>query len=214
MTSLLLYDKEPPPVVVLPPNTVLKYDPLPDRWIPASWGWLWRLRDSLYGKRAGVNIDAQILKLSGAALDLSQLPKPTFTTNTLMIWLVPTAECDRIKHILRSASGTELASRPRISTADGIVAQLFSGNRMPLQGGAVDVGLSFQVLPKTTKHKTDLTFAIKLTELTEREGEPVLKTNILESIRVQLPIGHGVVLLQPAVERRPGLGMVLSVGRN
>ena len=64
------------PKSVLPPEaTILPLDysirsqelPRPDRWIPPTWGWLWRLRYALLGKPATIQIEGKFVRLASSS---------------------------------------------------------------------------------------------------------------------------------------------------
>ena len=145
-----------PKIVLLPLTTTIKYDPFPDRLIPRSWGWAWRLRDSIVGKRTPVNFDAQMLRLTNAALlaDLRQLlPQATLVTNGLSMWSLDDAHLESARASLGGTNQSNPnAVRARMNTADGIVASMFSGHNIIVAGKRTEVGFRPQVLPRT--HKT------------------------------------------------------------
>ncbi|HTD85764.1 MAG TPA: hypothetical protein VK850_04245, partial [Candidatus Binatia bacterium] len=76
-----------PELVLLPPTTTITHNPLPERWIPGSWGWMWWLRDALLGKRTPVNCDAEVFQLTELpAVGALDLGKPALATNGLQMW--------------------------------------------------------------------------------------------------------------------------------
>src|SRR5882762_8612302 len=50
---------KPPDIVMLPANYVIppQKAPIPDRWIPLSWGWLWRFKEAVLGKAKVVSME-------------------------------------------------------------------------------------------------------------------------------------------------------------
>ena len=158
---LVIVLREPrlPEVVLLPPATTIQSNPLPDRWIPQTWGWLWRIRDSLLGRRTMVDFQAQLFRFSDAE-DLKDLPAPALATNGLKVWNLNGAQFQTATASLNGSEEKKAAShRARVNTADGYAATIFSGNKVPVVGGGfADVGFEFQILPRTHKRKTDVTF--------------------------------------------------------
>ena len=214
-----LRDSKLPAIVLLPRTTTIKHDPFPDRLIPKSWGWAWRLRDSIFGKRTPVNFDAQMLELKDAARlgDLGHLPAATLVTNGLSLWTLEDAHLENARTLLQGKDqNKQNAVRGRINTADGMVASMFSGQVVPVAGAMTDVGFKLQVLPRTHKGKTDVTLSVKWVELLDRpSGDPPLaiRTNLWQVARAQIPIGHGFLLIQSPSETQPGIVFLLSTGR-
>src|SRR5439155_8413433 len=95
---LLRPESRPPaPVVLLPlPYKAPVRVPMPDRWIPPSWGWLWRLKESILGKRKVISLDIAGFDLedrSEAFLSaLSLRPPDCADTNGIKVWLIGEAE--------------------------------------------------------------------------------------------------------------------------
>jgi hypothetical protein len=225
---LVVFLRQPnvPEVVLLPPATTIQYNPVPDRWIPHTWGWMWRLRDLLLGRRAPVDFDAFILRPVEPALaaDLERLAAPTLATNGIRIWSMPTPKFDNAAALARkSVANKPDAIASRINTADGFTATLFNGNTIPIAGsGFADIGFQLQVLPRTRKRATDLTFKVKWTEMLDRPQPidpgatnigPIICTNLWQAARVQVPVGNGIVIMQSPSETQPGVLLLLSVGR-
>lgn len=223
LVILGLRNPELPPVILLPPGTAITHNPIPDRWIPRSWGWMWRARDSIFGRRTRVNFDAQILRLTEPSLPawLEQLPPPALVTNRLRIWNLNPADFQNAMAMMGGNNQNTL-SASRITTADGIVASAFSGIKVPVSGRFADVGFKFEVLPQTHKQKTDVTLNVKWTELLDQPASadpettnapPTLRTNIWQAARAQIPIGNGLVLMQAPDTTHPGVVLLLSIDR-
>jgi len=213
---LLFEHPEPPSVLLLPEMVSLKYNPLPDRWIPAKWGWLWRMRDFLLGKRLPVSINAQFVRLSDSALQTWQRPVPALATHNLQIWILDATHLAGLQKLL-SATAVLLAS-PNSVTANGIQARLFVGKSVPINGGFSDAGLSIDVLPRVQKHRTDLALIMKLTEAAVADdatkgGLLVVQTNLMTAIRAQIPIGNGLFIVKQESALQPAVAIILSVQR-
>ena len=221
---LVVFLRQPnvPEVVLLPRATTIQYTPVPDRWIPRTWGWMWRLRDLLLGRHAPVDFDAFILRPVEPALaaDLERLAAPTLATNGLRIWSMPAPKFDNATALARkSVANKPGAIASRINTADGCAATLFNGNTIPIAGGgSADVGFQLQVLPRTRKRATDVTFKVKWTEMLGRPqpidpGATNIRTDLWQAVRVQVPIGNGIVVMQSPSETQPGVLLLVSIGR-
>jgi hypothetical protein len=224
LSILRLRNPELPPVILLPPGTAITHNPIPDRWIPRSWGWLWRARDAIFGRRTRVDFHAQIFHLTGPSLPawLEQLPPPALATNRLRIWNLNAADFQNATAMMGGNKQDPLCIA-RIDAADGIVATAFRGYKVPISGRFADVGFRFEVLPQTHKQKTDVTLNVRWTELIvdhpasadpETTNEPpTLRTNIWQAARAQIPIGNGVVLMQAPDTTNPGVLLLLSIDR-
>lgn len=222
----LLREPNRPEVVLLPPTATIQHNPMPDRWIPRTWGWMWRFRDLLMGRRAPVDFDAFVVRPvePGLAADIERLAAPAAATNGLRIWSMHGAQFDDATELARKVGRVGLrATESRINTADGITATIYNGQKVPVAGGGfADVGFQLEVLPLTRKRATDVTFRVKWTEMLDApqpsdEGATnfgaVIRTNLLQAARVQVRIGNGIVLMQSPSETAPGLVLLLSVGR-
>src|SRR5215204_3966679 len=106
----------------------------------AGWAWMWGVEQTLLGKRAPVNVSAEVISLtdsSPALLSSLALGPASFSTNGLEIWLLEAKPLKALRERFKSVGGLEVLSRPRISTADGIGCTMFQGS---IAGGA-QVGL-------------------------------------------------------------------------
>src|SRR5437667_11828709 len=89
---LFLHSPPPPPVVIFPgPATYpAQKVPLPDRWIPGSWGWAWRLKETVLGRPKPITLDAGIIEFTGpteSVLSRLSLRAPSLAgTNGLGVW--------------------------------------------------------------------------------------------------------------------------------
>jgi hypothetical protein len=231
---LLLRPSNPVPVapviLMTPPYRIpAQHLSLFERYVPrrASWGWLWRLEETVMGRPRVCEFTATVVDVTGAGdsfLTNRPLPAPTLTaTNGLRVWLLGEADLKALGLTLNKASGTEVLCIPRIMTASGRQAQLVSGSLLsglPTPGVA---GLTVDLFPKVRRDATDLTVIMRLTEaLTNQTGgasgssaAPVvsLQTNFDLTARIQVPKASGVFILDspPAAVKRKRIGVILSV---
>jgi len=170
-----------------------------------------------------VDFQAQLFRFSDAE-DLKDLPAPALATNGLKVWNLNGAQFQTATASLNGSEEKKAAShRARVNTADGYAATIFSGNKVPVAGGGfADVGFELQILPRTHKRKTDVTFKVRSTEMVApppssdagaTSAFPSVRTNLLQGVRVQVPIGNGLVLMQSPSGDNPGVVLLLSVGR-
>ena len=196
-----------------------------ERWTPRTpaWGWLWRMRERIWGRAKVIDFGARLMDLTGSSESLpTSLPlaNPAFTgTNGLRAWLIPEAELAKLRHDLEEEAAPDLLYSPRITTADGMEARLFSGTTIPVDGLQREVGLSLDVLSRVTAQGTDLITVLALSELGTNktggmsDGAVSIQTNLALAARFQVPKGSGLFLLEetPGRERRKRLAVIVSV---
>ena len=202
-----LWPRTPPaPVLVL--SLARIPTPLTDyiyRFVPAtpSWAWFWRAHDAVCGKRKPVNLCSEILALNPEPDPASFLPlgTPTFSgSNGLRVWLVGVEDLKRLRQRLEDAPGSEVINRPRVGAADEIHASMFTGSSLTLNGTSRQVGLNVDYYPRVHRTSTDLiamaTLSEAVTNFTNPRLPPVfVRTNLDLALRLQIPKGDGVFLL-------------------
>lgn len=127
-----------PAVAVLPPDYSIPAPPLPmpDRWIPMNWGWLWKLRYAVLGKPAVFKIETKLSYFSEPrSPQLQQLldgRAPLVFTNGVRAWILPDQE---LKGLI---SNLELQHVGRVTTGAGVLTTV-SGSTAPPSGISVAV---------------------------------------------------------------------------
>jgi len=220
----------PPPFLVLQ-----QFGPAPvsfrdrvERRLPTSpkWAWLWSLESKLFGKRAPINLNADIFALydpSPATLVTFALGDPNFSDPAgLRVWLVDAEQFETLQKHLNAFPGAEPLSHARISTADGIGCGLSQGQTIQLAGAPRHVGLRMNCLAHLYRDRTDLIAGITLSELvtnlppTDGDTSPTpalsIRTNLDASFRLQIAKGKGVFLLSaaPAQSNRKNIVVLLA----
>jgi hypothetical protein len=228
---------EPPP---LAPVTVM---PLPYR-IPRqkaslfevlvpqrpSWGWLWKLKETIAGRPKVFDLRGTIIKFEGpraSSLTDHLPPAPAFTTNGLSIWLLNKTECDDFNRNLGNQPGfTMVMGSPAITTADGMQATVTVGATYSIKGVPSTVGLSMDFLPRARGTLNDIITIMNLTETVTNgaaaaagstaDGEVSVQTDLDVAARLQMPSGSGAFVLQdsPAATQSRRVGVLLSVSRS
>lgn len=223
LTSLLLFvvvagrlsgRPQLPSVIIMPVSAALAEHKLllTDRWIPASWGWLWQLRDQLLGQRKTIGIDSLIfsLKIAPEAFIAADFQgEPGFVgTNGLRIWMLSDFELNAIEQRLEGMVKTgnvEKISSPRFVTGDGIEAQASVADSIATINGQQKVSVTMSIFPRIYADSTDLTVAITYTESTTNQSAVTVglggihmiqvRTNLEFAARLQIPSGCGAFLL-------------------
>jgi hypothetical protein len=164
-----------------------------ERWVPMSWGWLWRLRDKVRGPKETVSIQATVVECSTDAEQawISELGEPMTQTNGMRGWVADELALRKLEMELAiNWKGKRLMS-PRVNTSHGILSTMWSGT---------SVGLSMGFLSKAQGGGTELMTRTCFTEsVTNSESPPVvsIRTNLDGVARWQLPPGTGFVLVGP-----------------
>ena len=128
-----------------------------DRIIP-PWGWLWRVKDSVFPRRR-INFDTAFVdsKLTPESLlaDLS-LGDSVFATNGLQVWLIGE---DNLITLRRRLAQNSKKHSLRIDTADGIRSGISMTDSVSIDGNPCVAGSKIDLMPVVGRNSTDL-FAI------------------------------------------------------
>jgi hypothetical protein len=214
------------PVIVLGrPYQMPQSTSLFERWVPLSWGWLWRLKEAVFVRRK-VDLEATIVELgdaSGPALSGLALGEPSFTdTNGLRVWLLEETKVDEMRRQIARVAGNRVLSCSRISTADGIGASVFVGDPILVNGATNFVGTALDCFTRVHHDSTDLTANFRFSEVVTNQpvmtnglpSEAVVsvQTNLDVAARLQIPMGGGVFLVDAGSKATNGkrMGVILS----
>jgi hypothetical protein len=209
--TLLLREPAPAPVVILGRSfsrPLLLRDRL-GTWIPASpsFNWARRLEDALLGRRKPVNIFAELFSLPHSditkASELGLGPPRFSSSNDLSVWFLRDDELRTLHKRLDHLPGVEDISRPRIATGEGVEASLFVGQSALINGATNRVGLEAGFFPRVRRDLTDVFASVHFTEIVTNTAKPPagrwpvlsIQTNLDLAIRLQIPKGSGVLLL-------------------
>jgi hypothetical protein len=223
----------PRPILVLagPYHPPARRAAWPSRWIPAkpSWGWLWRLKEWVFGRRKPIDLGVAIYEFKAApesVLAGLALGEPELThTNGLRIWRLGDAKLDALRRRLRDSPDSRLLGSPRCSTAERIQCSLFLGESFPVNGAMQRVGLMIDFYPRVRRDATDLTSGIVLSEAVANlpgttaeapsSGNISILTNLAVATRIQIPKGQGVFLLKarPDAAGPRRIGVIISANQ-
>ena len=218
----------PAPAIVIPlHNGIPTQKPtLPERWIPPTWGWLWRLKESVLGRRKVITLNTTIIDcegLSNFVASALSLWEPHFTdTNGLQVWILGDRELDALRRRLERTPGNNVLSSPRVTTADGIEARLSDSTMISIDGTQRDAGVVVDFLPRFRRDVTDLFALIShsgavTNQAATTTGMPqanlvAIRTNFAAAVRIQIPKGSGVFLLgnEHGVTNGKSIGVIIS----
>lgn len=175
------------------------------RWLPItpSWSWLWRLKDSVFGRPKPVDLEVSIFELADSPQSVRSrfsLAHPADAqTNGLQAWLVPDAELGQLRHQLREDKSNHFVNAARISTATGICAALFTGQTILLNGLTNNVGLGVEMLPRVRRDVIDLTASILFSQpvTNSLQQDETASSTAGISIRTNLDVGARFQIRDP-----------------
>jgi hypothetical protein len=208
-----------PPLTLLPLSYKIVLPPTPwhEKWIPPTWGWLWRIHDSVFGRHKITVIRAQVFQINGKmdTLPLSlALPTPALTgPGGVCAWLVSNADWNVLLHHVESIPGESTISAPRVTTGDRNMATISIGSVMTNGGTVVPVGLTAEFLPCAVNGLTELTFVLRQTETAmDASGSNFLRTNFAAAARLRMTGADAAVLIDTADPQSVRLraGLILS----
>jgi hypothetical protein len=198
------------------------------RWLPSrpGWGWAWVVERAVFGPRKTINLYAEIFELgssSSRALFDPALGRPDYTgTNGLQVWLLEPGAIKTLRERVKEAPGFHSLGGPRVSTAEGIGTRLFQGQAITVNGLTNQVGLAVDYFARLRPTGTDLFATLELSSLTANttnvpDGATpaqqfTIQTNLDLALRVQVPKGWGLFLLDPGpgAAHQAGLGVILD----
>ena len=202
----------PPGVMVMPVPYEISKPKTP--WLQGLSGpigpWWWRFKSRVLGPPRVITLDAAVIECKDPALSLltkQAVGEAEFAdTNGLRVWRLGTNEVKALRRQLERTPGNAQLFRPRVTTASGVQARLFTGNTIPVDGIPHSVGLVADFLPRVRRDSTDLTTVITLTSAwtnqpiatstTTQTNTVSLRTNFAVAARIQIPNGRGVFLLK------------------
>lgn len=225
----LMVRPEPPATVILMPLAAAIPPlelPLPDRWIPRSWGWLWRLKYALLGELKAVTFEVKVIDFAGSSesvrANYSLGPSNFEDRNRMRVWLLGDDDVRSLRHDLKQKPGHRVRSSPKVITASGVQSSLQSVETISIDGTPNKVGLMMTLAPRIRQKSTDLTAIITFTECvtnqpadrTKASPAPAIsiQTNFAVAARIQIPKENTVLLLDTGPDSRNGrcTGVMIS----
>lgn len=200
-------------------NGITPYKPsIIHRWIPPTWGWFWRLKETLLGRKENILLHSTIFEcraLSNPPSASLSLGEPQFKdASGLEVWLLGESELASLRRRLEQTSGSSILSSPRVLTSDRVGSSLGMTTTILIDGAPRDVGLTAAFLPFVRRKETDLSAVFTQTStVTNRDSAAIsLRTNFTVGARFQIPRGSGVFLLHPGqnTERDARIAIVIS----
>ena len=183
-----------------------------ERWIPMRWAWAWRIEKAVLGQRKTINLNAGVFSLdaqSRARLEeIAGSASARVASNGLAVWFLPASELKNLRTHLEK-DGHAKVYFTRITTADGIGAALGLMEEAVIAWGVTNFpGMEASYFARIEPRATDLVAdvvgwgAVTNDSARARGILPTVytQTNIDIAVRLQVPKGKGVLLIQ----NRPG----------
>ena len=173
-----------------------------ERWVPISWGWLWRLRDSARGPRETVSIQATVIECAADAEPawFGEPGEPMTQTNGMCGWVADEIALQKMEFELATNWKGKRLMGPRVKTSHGIVSTIWSGTSAAANSSQTPVGFGMALLSKAQGGGTELMTRVDFSEsVTNSASPPVIsvRTNLSGVARWRIPPGKGCVLLGP-----------------
>ena len=200
-----------PEAIILPANYSIKPPrvPIPDRWIPLTWGWLWRMRDALLGRLAVIDVDTRIVRLAedsnpvlAAALSRHA---PLAETNGVRAWMLPDHELRALRRQLEEIEGYEAIASPMMTSAHTVQANLSQTITVTIGDAQLPAGAILNCLTFARGKTADLTIGITHSEAVKDSAAKAdaavlanathLHTNLTLAAKMRFPPGTGAFLL-------------------
>ncbi len=187
--------------------------------IPRTWASVQRLADSLLGPRTPVNLNAAVF--TGGQISVAQLEElaggrsARAPSDGPAVWFLEASNLKRLRARLQADPANQVCYG-RILSADGITAGMFMGQTVIADGSTNQVGLQTSYFARVGQEATDLFAEVLLSEAVTNDladaasnrSDIYIRTNADIAVRLQVPKGKGVFLLQtgagPESGRRAG----------
>jgi hypothetical protein len=216
-----------PEVTILPPDYSVPAPPLPlpDRWIPMKWGWLWRLRSAVLPANPTIDIETMLFRFgaTGKSLPLEELLNdrvPLTSSNGVHAWIISEHDfLDMFGRRLKEEHDDSVRIS-RMTTGPGVLANQSMTTMVPIDGAQVSVGDSFTQAVLKRGKSVELTGSFisweaatnTSTRLSGQKEMISLRTNLTLAANLLIPPGQGVFLLDTnrANTESSGTGLFIS----
>jgi hypothetical protein len=215
-----------PEVTILPPDYSVPAPPLPipDRWIPMTWRWLWRLRSAVLPPNPTIDIETRLVRLghSGKSLLAEALEgrTPFANSNGVHAWILSEQELlDMFGKRFKQKHDYSVRIS-RMTTGPGVLANQSMTTMLPIDDAQVSVGDSFTQAVLKRGKSVELTGSFisweavtnNSTRLSGQKEMIRLRTNLTLVANLLIPSGWGVFLLDTnrANTESSGTGLFIS----
>ena len=199
-------------VILLPVDYSIQSPPtpIPDRWIPMTWGWLWRLRNAVLGKMAVIEVDSRIVRLADPSNPRLSAALGSYSSmtesNGVRAWILPETDLRALRQQLEGIEGYEVIGSPRITSGHTVQANLLQTTTVAVGDAQLPVGVFFNCLTLARGKSVDLTVVVTQSEAVTKSpatgasavlaNATQIHTNITLGAKLQLPTGFGAFLVE------------------
>ncbi len=178
--------------------------------MPRKWGWLWRTKEFLFGRRKPVTIEAKVLQLAGDEDSPQKQAIPSRKPELVdekqtAFWLLSSNE---IANLRRS----QAASGAAITLSEKYQGQLMSSQQLyPGMPSSPTSGLFLDVYPIIHAHGISVSASVCYSQFLTNEETITTYTNFAVSGRFEIPHGSALLILAgpPAQTNANRLGCLL-----
>lgn len=196
--------------------------PLPDRWIPMTWGWLWKLRYALLGKAPAFDIETRLVFFDGPGEQLLQETlnghPQLAASNGVSAWILPEKKLIALGHRVEPEYNSHVA---RMTLGQGVLARMSMTTTVAIEGTQVPVGETISSAIRKHRGSIELTGSFNsweaVTNASTRSSDPneviTLHTNLTLAAKMNIPPGKGVFLYDTnrADAHHSGIGVLIKV---
>jgi hypothetical protein len=214
-----------PEATILPPDHSIPAPPLPipDRWIPMTWGWLWRLRSAVLPANPTIDIETKLVRLTNSDKPLLDETleghTPLISSNGVHAWIGSEEQLDALAR--RFEQKRDYSVRiSRMTTGPGVLANQSMTTTVPINGAQVAVGDSLTQAVLKRGKSIELTGSFTSweavtnasTRIPGQKEQISLRTNLTLAANLLIPPGQGVFLLDTnrANTESSGTGLFIS----
>jgi hypothetical protein len=210
---LLMPNPAPQPAVtILPPDYSIPAPPLPipDRWIPMTWRWLWRLRSAVLPANPTIDIETKLVRLGSSdrplLVEILDGHTSFIHSNGVQAWIMSEEQFEEQLGALarRFEQKRDFSVRAsRMTTGPGVLANQSMTTAVPIGGAQVPVGDSLTHAVRKRGRFVEHTGLFVSWEavtntsdrLSGRRDMISLRTNLTLAANLLIPPGQGVFLL-------------------
>jgi hypothetical protein len=215
----------PPAVTILPSDHSIPAPPLPipDRWIPMKWDWLWRLRSAVLPANPTIDLETKLVRLTDSDKPLLaealEGRTPFTNSNGVHVWILSEQELAMFRRRLVQKRDNSVRTL-RMTTGPGVLANQSMTTMVPIDGAQVPVGASLTQAVLKRGKSVELAGSFTsweavtntYTRLSGRRETISLRTNLTLAANLLIPPGQGVFLLDTnrANTESSGTGLFIS----
>ncbi len=215
----------PPAVTILPPGYSVPAPPLPlpDRWIPMTWGWLWRLRSALLPANPTIDLETKLVRMTNSDKPLLaaalEARTPFTNSNGVHAWILTEEELDMFGRRLEQKRDYSVRIC-RMTTGPGVLANQSMTTMASIDGAQVPVGESLTQAVQKRGKSVELTGSFVSWEAVTNTSTRVsgqketisLRTNLILAANLLIPPGLGMFLMDTnrANTESSGTGLFIS----